>query len=101
MPNPEMVERTPCEYCDSPGGKKTYKNQISMPINGRVRCIDRCIHQIVAALNAGGIGTVASCCGHEEMNGNIILEDGRVLIILPETPGDMSQWGKVIRRQDV
>ena len=71
----------PCDRCDSPGGKKTFENQVSMPINGKVQCIDWCIHQIVAALNAGGVRTVASCCGHRKMDGNIILEDGRVLII--------------------
>ena len=71
----------PCDRCDSPGGEKTFENQVCMPINGKVQCIDWCIHQIVAALNAGGVRTVASCCGHGKMDGNIILEDGRVLII--------------------
>ena len=46
-----------CERCDNCGGKETYANQAMMPINGKVRCIDWCIHQIVAALNAGGVGT--------------------------------------------
>ena len=55
-----------------------------MPLNGRVRCIDWCIHRMVAALNAAGIRTVASCCGHREMPGRIDLEDGRVLAILEE-----------------
>ena len=71
----------PCEKCDSPGGSKTFENQVCMPINGKVQCIDWCIHQIVAALNAGGIETIASCCGHGKMDGNIILKDGRKLII--------------------
>lgn len=70
-----------CDKCDGPGSKKTYKNQVCMPINGKVQCIDWCIHQIVAALNAGGIETVASCCGHGEVDGNIILADGRVITI--------------------
>ena len=87
-----------CEYCDGPGGEKTYRNQACMPLNGRVRCIDRCIHQIVAALNAGGVETTASCCGHGELNGNIVLADGRVLIVLPNTPSDMDEWGKVVVR---
>jgi len=52
-----------------------------MPINGRVQCIGFCIHHIVAALNAGGVRTVGSCWGHKTMNGNIMLEDGRVLVI--------------------
>ena len=52
-----------------------------MPLNGRVQCIDYCIHQLVAAINAGGIRTVASCCGHGSMPGRIDLEDGRTLAI--------------------
>ena len=67
-----------------------------MPLNGRVQCIDHCIHQIVAALNAGGIHTVASCCGHGGMKGNIILEDGRTLII-QKTPESMEDWKKAVR----
>ena len=59
-----------------------------MPLNGRVQCIDYCIHHIVAALNAGGVRTLASCCGHGKMKGNIILEDGRMLTIQP-TPEEI------------
>ena len=70
-----------CDKCDSPGGEKTFENQVSMPINGKVQCIDWCIHRIIAALNAGGVETVASCCGHGKMDGNIILADGRTLVI--------------------
>ena len=71
----------PCD-CDSPGGVKTLRDQVCLPLNGKVCCIDRCIHQIVAALNAGGISTVASCCGHGKMPGRIDLEDGRTLAII-------------------
>lgn len=70
-----------CNRCDSAGGKVTYANQVCMPLDGKVRCIDWCIHQIVAALNAGGVPTVACCCGHGEHDGRIDLEDGRVLLI--------------------
>ncbi len=42
-----------------------------MPINGRVQCIDFCIHNIIAALNAGGVRTAASCCGHGKIPGRI------------------------------
>lgn len=72
------------ECCDGPGGTKTYKHQVCMPINGRVVCIDKCIHQIVAALNAGGVPTLCSCCGHKSMPGRIDLEDGRVLVIVDD-----------------
>ena len=67
-----------------------------MPINGRVQCIDHCIHHIVAALNAGGITTVSSCCGHEKMDGHIMLLDGRTLFIRP-TPETMDEWGEALR----
>ena len=68
------MDKAPCQYCDSPGGERTLRNQVCMPINGRVQCIDYCIHHIVAALNAAGIGTVASCCGHGTMHGRIDLD---------------------------
>lgn len=39
------------------------------------------IADLVSALNAGGVPTVASCSGHGERLGNIALADGRELII--------------------
>lgn len=59
----------------------SYECQVPMPINGRRQDIDYCIADIVAALNAANIPTIASCCGHLKINGNIVLEDGRELII--------------------
>ena len=70
-----------CPYCDGPGSRKTFRNQVRMPCRGRVVSIDYCIHPIVAALNAGNIRTVASCCGHGAQDGSIALEDGRELVI--------------------
>ena len=55
---------------------------VLMPIRGRVVEIDQCISHLVAALNAGGLTTVASCCGHGNRPGSIVLEDGRELLIL-------------------
>ncbi len=72
-----------CHKCDECGGAKTYDNQVLMPLNGKVRCIDYCIHHIVAALNAGGVVTTACCCGHGQRDGQIVLEDGRTLIVKP------------------
>lgn len=73
-----------CARCDTPGSLFTYANQVVLPIKGRVTAIDWCIHKIVAALNAGNIVTTASCCGHRNIPGNIILEDGRVLAIFDD-----------------
>ena len=58
-----------------------YVHTVPMPIKGRVRYIDYCIADIVAALNAANIITTASCCGHKKQPGDIHLEDGRILII--------------------
>ncbi len=43
--------------------------------------IDYCIAPIVEALQKAGIDMRGSCCGHGENDGNILLQDGRVLII--------------------
>ena len=59
-----------------------YKCQVPMPINGRIQGIDYCIADIVAALNAANILTIASCCGYGVMDGIITLVDGRKLSIL-------------------
>ena len=89
------MDQGKCLHCDSPGGEATFKHQACMPIGGRVECIDFCIHQIVAALNAGGVRTIASCCGHGKMKGNILLEDGRVLII-QKKPENMDAWKEAV-----
>lgn len=47
--------------------------------------IDRCISDLVAALELSGIVMRGSCCGHGKDDGEIHLDDGRVLkIITPE-----------------
>jgi hypothetical protein len=47
-----------------------------------VKGVDSCIAAIVEALNAGGVTTSQSCCGHGQRNGEIALADGRTLIIV-------------------
>ena len=69
-------------------GMGTFKNQVPMPIKRRVEYIDKCIADVVAALNAANITTEASCCGHNKLNGNIILTDGRVITIEYKNKGN-------------
>jgi hypothetical protein len=66
----------------------TYEHTIPMPIKGKVKDIDYCIADIVAALNAANITTEASCCGHGRIAGIINLTDGRELIIQLNKPED-------------
>ncbi len=46
--------------------------------------VDHCLAPLVRALNAGGIPTAMSCCGHGEGGGFVLLADGRLLAILPQ-----------------
>jgi hypothetical protein len=50
--------------------------------------VDRCIAEIVAALQVRGVYTLGSCCGHGKEDGSILLADGRELIVkkAKETP---------------
>ena len=43
--------------------------------------IDRCIAPLVKSLQEGGIDMRGSCCGHGKRDGEIELQDGRILII--------------------
>lgn len=43
--------------------------------------IDSCIAPIVQALNDAGIYTAQSCCGHGKGDGEILLHDGRIIVI--------------------
>ena len=42
---------------------------------------DPCLVPLVRVLNAGGVRTVASCCGHGYRPGSISLTDGSELLI--------------------
>lgn len=48
----------------------------------KVMPIDKCIAPLVEALQVAGINMRSSCCGHGKANGEIILEDGRILQIV-------------------
>ena len=50
-------------------------------IHMSLKKIDRCIAPIVNALQNGGIDMRSSYCGHGKTDGEIELQDGRILII--------------------
>ena len=56
--------------------------------------VDRCIASLVNALNAAGITTRSSCCGHGREPGVIMLSDGRALAIATPVPpsGEAVAW---------
>lgn len=47
----------------------------------KLKPIDRCISELVGALDDAGILMRGSCCGHGKDDGVIILDDGRSLTI--------------------
>lgn len=49
--------------------------------------IDSCIADLVEALQRGGIDMRGSCCGHGKSEGQIELQDGRMLLILSAEAG--------------
>lgn len=53
------------------------------PFHWTERNVDSCLVPTLTALNASGIFTKNSCCGHGKGPGVIILHDGRELIIIP------------------
>jgi len=54
---------------------------VVIDIDGLPIDVDRCISGIVIALNAAGLKTIASCCGHGKQPGVIALRDGREIRI--------------------
>jgi len=70
----------------------TYEHCKTMLINGKKRGIDKCIYDIVDALNNFNIETVASCCGHGKMNGIISLKDGREIRIINNIRCECPDW---------
>lgn len=67
----------PTECCEC----GTYEHQILIPVNNKVVAVDYCISGIVAGLNAAGIKTTGSCCGHGHTPATVILEDGRWIVV--------------------
>lgn len=76
----------------------SYEHTIPMPAGGRTVDIDYCIADIVAALIASNIPTVASCCGHGKADGSIMLADGREIKIIgtAHESGDKHSQGEKI-----
>ena len=79
--------------CGSCGSAETYAAQVMTLVpTGRAEIkrkpIDPCVAPLVAALNAAGIHTVASCCGHGVMPGSVALADGRELLIVGSTEAE-------------
>lgn len=54
---------------------------VVVEIGGVPRDVDSCIAPLVRALNAAGMTTVASCCGHGHRPGTIALAGGYEIVL--------------------
>lgn len=74
-----------CDYTAHPGGREAAMTVIERDGGGvpRVWC-DPCLAPLISALNTAGLTTTASCCGHGEYAGWVMLRDGRVVRIYPD-----------------
>ena len=48
-------------------------------VDGKSFFVDRCLFNLVKALNDGGVPTKMACCGHGKMPGVIILSDDKYI----------------------
>lgn len=53
----------------------------------KIKPIDRCISDLVLALEDAGVVMRGSCCGHGKEDGVIVLNDGRSLWVRPTDSG--------------
>jgi len=81
----EPLTVRPCIFCNRQQQKVLVKIPADLSCTGFTRFkyenIDACIAPIVQALQQAGIDMRGSCCGHGKTDGNIHLQDGRILII--------------------
>lgn len=66
----------------------TNEHCVPMCIRGRVVGIDLCIAKLVASLEAGGFGPVASCCGHGKLPPSVIIENDMWILVLTREQGE-------------
>jgi len=74
----------PKECCDC----GSYEHCIPMSVNNKVVYIDLCVARLVAALEAGGLQPVASCCGHGKVLPSVLLNDDTCLIVMNREQGN-------------
>lgn len=73
---------------------------VKVQVGDRQVDVDRCVAPIVKALNDGGVVTAMACCGHGKHEGFILLADGRVLAVLPQSAFKERGYQKVAEMFD-
>jgi len=81
----EPMASRPCAHCNRDEVMMEVTILAHLSHDGRQRQalkgVDACIADVVRALNAGGVITTSSCCGHGRSDGSILLSDGREIVV--------------------
>lgn len=79
-----------CEHGDTVNLRVNIPAHLSYTGRARwdIKAVDRCIADLVQALNSAGILTESCCCGHGKVDGTILLQDGRTLVIQAAERGE-------------
>lgn len=73
-----------CDYSYAEGGREVAMVTIARDETGKPTAwCDPCLVDTIKALNTNGLRTTASCCGHHNHAGWVMLEDGRTMMIWP------------------
>lgn len=51
---------------------------------------DPCLAALIRALNAAGLSTASSCCGHGDYPAWVMLDDGRDIVIYPSHEANLA-----------
>lgn len=54
---------------------------------------DPCIEPLVRALNAAGLRTIASCCGHGTHPTSVVLDDDRFVVVVDRATYEQMEAG--------
>jgi hypothetical protein len=57
---------------------------------------DPCLEPLIRALNAAGLATIASCCGHGRLPATVALADGRYVTVTDYDPTPVLAPGRTI-----
>ena len=90
--NEPVRDMDPCGCCGENPERMLVNVSAESSSTGRshwkITEVDACIAPFVEALNNFGILTANCCCGHKKSSGTIILQDGRVLVLMERAEYD-------------
>jgi hypothetical protein len=66
----------------------TNEHCVPLSVHNKVVYVDYCVARLVAALEAGGMNPIASCCGHGIQPPTVLLDDDTWVMVLTRKQGE-------------